>query len=62
MLIDSDGVVDMLLDMGVPDLPNGVNTTQGMCEGERNAYQKHKAPAYAINKGAMITVATSEVN
>lgn len=52
----------MLLDMGVPDLPNGVNITQGMCEGERNAYQKHKAPAYAINKGAMITVATSEVN
>lgn len=52
----------MLLDMGVPDLPNGVNTTQGMCDGERNAYQKYKAPAYAINKGAMITVATSEVN
>lgn len=59
--IDLDGVVDMLLDMGFPDLPNGVNETQGMCEGQRNAYQKFKAPAFAINKGAMITVATSEV-
>lgn len=51
----------MLLDMGVPDLPNGVNQTQGMCGASRNSYQTYKAPAYAINKGAMITVATSEV-
>ena len=51
----------MLFDMGIPDLPNGVNETKGMCEGHRSAYQKHKAPAYTINKGAMITVATSEV-
>lgn len=51
----------MLLDMGLPDLPNGINETLGMCGGHRNAYQKYKAPAYSINKGAMITVATSEV-
>ena len=51
----------MLLDMGIPELPNGVNGTQGMCGSQRNAYQKYEAPAYAINKGAMITVATSEV-
>jgi hypothetical protein len=51
----------MLLDMGIPDLPNGVTETQGMCGGQRNAYQNLKAPAYAVNKGAMITVATSEV-
>lgn len=57
-----DGIVDMLLDMGIPDLPNGVNETQGMCGTQRNAYQKYKAPAYAIHKGAMITVATSEVS
>jgi hypothetical protein len=60
-LINLDGTVDMLLDMGVPDLPNGVNETTGMCGGQRNAYQKHKAPAYGIKKGAMITVAASEV-
>lgn len=60
-LIDLDGVVDMLLDMGIPDLPNGVNMTHGMCESERSSYQKHKAAAYAMNKGAMVTVATSEV-
>jgi hypothetical protein len=57
----TDGIVDMITDMGIPDLPNAVNETQGMCEGQRNAYQKYKAPAYAIHKGAMITVATSEV-
>lgn len=51
----------MLLDMGIPDLPNGVNETSGMCEDQRNSYQRYKAPAYTINKGAMITVATSEV-
>lgn len=51
----------MLLDMGIPDLPTGVNETNGMCQGHRNSYQKHKAPAYSISKGAMITVATSEV-
>lgn len=51
----------MILDMGIPDLPNGVNETQGMCAGQRNAYLQHKAPAYTINKGAMVTVATSEV-
>lgn len=51
----------MLLDMGIPDLPNGVNETLGMCGGQRNPYQKYKAPAYGINKGAMITVAASEV-
>lgn len=50
-----------MFDMGIPDLPNGVNETRGMCN-ERNSYQKYKAPAYAINKGAMITVATSEVS
>lgn len=60
--INLDGIVDMLLDMGIPDLPNGVNETQGMCGTQRNAYQKYKAPAYAIHKGAMITVATSEVS
>ena len=51
----------MLLDMGFPDLPNNVNETLGMCGSQRNAYQKHKAPAYSINKGALITVAASEV-
>lgn len=47
--------------MKIPELPNGVNETDGMCLGQRNAYQVHKAPAYAINKGAMITVAASQV-
>lgn len=47
--------------MGIPELPNGVNETSGMCSGQRNSYQVHKAPAYSINKGAMITVATSQV-
>lgn len=47
--------------MGIPDLPNGVNETNGMCPGQRNSYQVHKAPAYSINKGAMITVAASQV-
>lgn len=61
VIIDLDGIVDMILDMGIPDLPNGVNETQGMCAVQQNAYQSLKAPAYSINKGAMITVATSEV-
>jgi hypothetical protein len=51
----------MLLDMKVPELPYGVNETLGMCGNQRNAYQKYKAPAYAINKGAMITVSALEV-
>lgn len=51
----------MMLDLEIPKLPNGVNETLGMCGGQRNAYQLYKAPAYSINKGAMITVATSEV-
>lgn len=51
----------MIHDMNVEELPNGVNGTDGMCPSQRNAYQVHKAPAYSINKGAMITVATSQV-
>lgn len=51
----------MLLDMGLPDLPNGVNATEGMCGSQRNSYQTYKAPAYALHKGATIAVATSEV-
>lgn len=57
----TDGVYDMIHDMNIEELPNGVNVTDGMCTGQRNAYQVHKAPAYSINKGAMITVATSQV-
>lgn len=51
----------MLLGMKVPELPYGVNETVGMCGNQRNAYQTYKAPAYSINKGAIVTVGASEV-
>lgn len=51
----------MIKNLGIPELPNGVNETTGMCNRHRNSYQVHKAPAYTINKGTMITVATSDV-
>jgi hypothetical protein len=51
----------MITHLGIPSLPIGVNETLGMCGSERNSYQQNKAAAYSINKGTMITVATSEV-
>lgn len=51
----------MLLGLKVPELPHGVNETLGMCGNQRNAYQTYKAPAYSVNKGAMVTVGASEV-
>lgn len=56
-----DSIVDMITRLGIPDLPNGVNETTGMCENHRNAYQTYKAPAYSLNKGTMITVAANDV-
>lgn len=52
----------MITELGIPDLSTPINGTLGMCGDQRNSYQKYKAPAYAINKGTIITIATSEVN
>lgn len=58
----TDGIVDMIMEMKLPDLPNGINETAGMCGMEhRSAYQRYPAPAYSINEGAMITISTNEV-
>lgn len=54
-------IVDMITRLEIPDLPNGVNETTGMCENHRNAYQIFKAPAYSVNKGTMITKAANKV-
>ena len=52
----------MILEMKLPELPNGINETAGMCGMEhRSAYQRYPAPAYSINQGAMITISTNEV-
>lgn len=61
-LCQLDENVDLITNLGIPNLPNGVNETVGMCGMFRNSYQTHKAPAYSINKGTMITVASSDVN
>lgn len=50
------------MEMKLPELPNGINETAGMCGMEhRSAYQRYPAPAYSINEGAMITISTNEV-
>jgi len=51
----------MIVELGIPDLPSAINESVGMCGDHRNSYQKYKAPAYSVNRGAMITVATSQV-
>lgn len=52
----------MIMEMKLPELPNGINETAGMCGMEhRSAYQRYPAPAYSINEGAMITISTNEV-
>lgn len=59
-IFKTENSVELITSMGIPDLPNGVNETAGMCQS-RNSYQTHKAPAYSINKGTMITLAASDV-
>lgn len=60
-LMHTENIIELITSLGMPDLPNGVNETAGMCQNNRNSYQTLRAPAYSINKGTMITLAASDV-
>ena len=57
----SDQIIDLLKAFAIPDLPINVQATSGICGNERNSYQIHPAPAYAILENAMITIPSINV-
>lgn len=56
-----DGLIDMILELGIPELPFGINTTIGMCGTSRNTYQIYPSPAYSMNKNTLITIGAQDV-
>lgn len=51
----------MIHELGLPELPFGINSTLGMCGNERNEYQRYPAPAYSMAKNTIITVGAQDV-
>lgn len=56
-----DGLVDLIREFGLPELPPGIIGVSGMCGVERNPYQLYSSPAFRISKDAMLTVQTAQV-
>lgn len=48
-------MVDLITELGIPDLPLIVNRTQGMCS------EKNSTPAYRINEKTILTAVSSDV-
>lgn len=51
-----DHLVNLITELGIPDLPQIINKTEGMC-GDRNSL----TPAYRINEKTILTAVSSDV-
>lgn len=60
-LIFSVGIVDMILEMGMTDLPTGINISKGMCGETKSLNKKYTSAAYSINRDTMLTAGTSQI-
>lgn len=60
-LIFSVGIVDMILEMGMIDLPTGINISKGMCGETKSLNKKYTSAAYSINRDTMLTAGTSQI-
>lgn len=52
----------MIVQMGFPKFPLGINKTKGMCNEVDSTNPAHNSAAYSISKDTMLTVGAPQVN